>query len=180
MPTRCLYFTRNNILYYKPFDIIYDKEAFDYTKVECAKRVRSQLESWMPPLVDVSGVLSTYLQKTLSIFNVKDSNDRDIKTAWELLGNSEGKEYLPQGAYELVYLSNLNEQQLLFALCPKVFFDFYHDPDKVNPSPAKACASLQLLYGQNKLEYLEDYNKFLHWFMSNCARPVLWSESKEK
>lgn len=176
MVKRGIYFVRDNQLFVKTVEIPWDKESMEVNKTYGSEEIFKQALPVMQPCVDVSHASALRATKQLSVYNVVDSNGRKIKESWDMLDNSKEVDFLPPGSYDLLYLSSLNEFQFRYALSVGSFYDTYFNPDKKKSSPAIACAALQLLYKQNKVDYLNDMNKFLHWYYVNCRFPLEFCE----
>lgn len=180
MAKRCIYFIKDGMLYKKTFEVSWDNDSMTVNKTFCSDYIFKQSDKFMQPCVDVSGASDIQLHKELTIFGVKDNNGNTISKLWDILRNNTNQSLLPPGSYELIYLKNLNERQLNFALSVKSFYDIYHNPEKYTPTPAKALAALQLLYNQGKIDYVNNIEMFLWWYMINCDNPAEWVNIKHK
>lgn len=174
MSKRCIYFVKDNTLRMKTFDVSWDKNALEVSKVLGRKAWEESIEDFMRPCVDVSSASQIYQSRNLATCYVKDSKGETVKDIWAKLDNGVDSKYLPPGCHDLLYLTSLNEQQVTYALCQRSFFDMFHNPDNVHTCNAKALAVLQLLYNQGKLDYIEDMNKFLWWYWANGQYAVEW------
>lgn len=177
MAKRCIYFCHGNQLYKKTIEVNWDMDSIKVNKVMCSEEIYSSAEKFMQPCIDVSSASSSYIARQLSTFNVKDEQGNSIHNLWKVLDNHENKDMLPPGSYDIVYLKNLSEKQISLIVSAGSFYDLYHNPEKQNTSSAKACAALQLLFMQGKLEYIDDMNKFMHWYMMNCYHPLEWVDT---
>lgn len=176
MSKKCIYFHKNNIMFKQTVEVSWDTEAMKANKILCSKEIKDKAYNWLPLVTDVSSS-PIRLHKSLSIFNVKDSNGISVKDLWDILKSKTDINMLPYGSFDLVYLKNLNSKQLNYALCNMAFFDIYHNPDKDTPTASKALVALQMLYNQGKIDYIEDMHKFLHWYYANCSCPIEWNEA---
>jgi hypothetical protein len=178
MANRCIYFVRDNQLYKRTIDVIWDKDSIDVNKIICEKEMQKIILPFMRPCVDVSSASHEYIARSLATCYVKDKRGTAVRDTWKKLDENPEADILPPGAHDLIYLSNLNEQQVWYALDQNAFYDIFHNPDKQKTCSAKALATLQLLYVQNKLDYIEDANKFLWWYFINCQFPLEWVYKK--
>lgn len=176
MAHRGIYFVFDNQLFVNTVEIPWDKESMTVNKIMVSEELFKSAEHFMQPCVDISGSSPIWRTKQLSIFNVVDEQGNNMKDLWNLLDSSKDTNFLPPGSHELIYLKSLNEQQLAFALSIRSFYDIYYNSEKKRASPAVALCALQLLYNQYKLDYINDMDKFLHWFWVNCRCPVEWHE----
>lgn len=180
MAKRCIYFIRDNILYKKTVEVCWDADAMVYNKVSCSDELFKSALQFMHPCIDVSPSSEIWRCRSLCSYQVKDINGLTVNKMVELLESSTDKEYLPPGSYDLLYIKSLNDKQFNFALSVKSFYDIYFNPEKNVFSPAKALAVLQLLYNQDKLDYIYDMKKFLHWYYINARNPVEWVNKYEE
>ena len=178
MTKRCIYFIKDNQLRVKTIDVDWDKDAMETSKVLCRRKIEASIEDLMLPCVDVSTASLCYRGKNVSTSFVKDSNGNSIKDLWKLLDSRPDKEFLPPGSYDLIYLANLNEQQIEFALSQNGFYDMFYNPDKGVTCNAKALAVFKLLVGQGKVDFIGDMNKFLWWYWVN-GRELEWISKGE-
>ena len=175
MAARVIYFEKDNILYQKRVDIPWgETDSIDRTEV--SNSILNESAGIPHPCIDVSS--SARHMKELSVYNVKDANGHPIKDLWDMLGRCKDSEYLPPGSYELIYIKNLTERQIMIILNTGSFYDVYYNPDTLKGSPAKACACVKLLAKQNKLDYVLNPNTFLWWYYANCSHPIMW-DNKE-
>ena len=165
---RCYYFVSNNTLYKKTVEVHWDPNNLDLNKVLCSREIYDQIEDEWLPTLDVSPSSVMFAGSKLSIYNVRDDSGNNVRQMWDALNKHPDKEYFPPGAYELLYLHSLTEKQFCQAITKKAFYDIYHNPATHRPTASKALASLLLLEGQGKLDYIMDMQKYMHWFMMNC------------
>lgn len=178
MVKREIYFVNHGQLFKKSVEVTWDNDSMILNREVASAEVFSNSPSWLQPCVDVSsGSISLF--RTLSIYQVKDESNNSVSDLWKLLDGSKDVDMLPPGAYDLIYLSNLSERQVQVALSVRSFYDIYYNSSKKKTSPAKALCALQMLYYQNKLDYLADMNKFLYWYFINCQYPLEYCESRE-
>lgn len=176
MAKRGIYFVRWNQLFVKTIDVMWDKESMQFNKAHCSEEIFKSAIPFMQPCIDVSHASSLWLPKSLSLYNVVDGNGNKCKDMWDLLDNSKDKEFLPPGSYDVLYLRSLSEKQIYYALSVGSFYDTYFNKDYKTSSPSIALCALQLLYGQNKLDYLDNMNMFLEWYWTNCRIPLEYNE----
>ncbi len=172
MVNREIYFVDHGQLFKKTVEVSWDNESMAVNKAMCSEEIFSYAERWMQPCVDVSTANSIPTFRRLSIYNVVDSGGNKIADVWKMLDRSKDVEYLPPGSYDLLYLSAMSESQRMFSLSIRSFYDTYFNSKKKSYSPAIALCALRLLYEQRKLDYLDDMNKFLHWYFINCRFPI--------
>lgn len=173
MSKKCIFFVKDNTLYTKTVEAIWDIKAIDYSKEVCGESIFSMAEHFMQPCIDVSSNSKLRQGSVLNVYNVKNSNGVNFIKHLEVMQADPIAKRYPDSCYDLVYLRLLNEKQVRFALSAKSFYDIYYNPDKSHFSVAKALAVLQLLYKQNKLDYLEDTEKFVWWYYIN-GRAIEW------
>lgn len=174
MAKRCIYFVRDRQLMCKTFDVDWNMDSLEVSKVLCKRELENVLEDFMRPCIDVTASSELYQGRSLATCYVKDSKGTSVKDTWKKLDKGVDKELLPPGCYDLLYITSLSEKQVLYALGQKSFFDMFHNPDKANTCNAKALAVLQLLSNQGKLDYIEDMNKFLWWYWVNGQYAREW------
>ena len=180
MVQRGIYFVRNNILHVKTVEVPWDKDSMEVNKAICSEEIFKSALPFMQPCIDVSSASSLRISKSLSVYGVKDNNGDSIKKSWDILDKSKDIDFMPPGSYDLLYLSCLNNRQVAYILSIGSFYDTYFNSSRKKSSPAIACAALQLLYSQNKVDYLGDMNMFLHWYFHNCQFPVEYCEDRDK
>lgn len=174
MAKRCIYFVRDNQLYTRTADVSWDKEAIEVSKELCRTELQKLVLPFMEPCVDVSSASGIYSARSLATCYVKDSHGDTVKDIWKRLDGSIERDMAPPGCHDLLYITSLDYKQVCYALSQKSFYDTFHNPDKSSTCNAKALASLQLLYQQGKVDYIEDMNKFLWWYFVNCQYPLEW------
>lgn len=174
MAKRCIYFVKDKQLMCKTFDVDWNMDSPEVSKVLCRRELEESLEDFMRPCIDVSASSELYQGRSLATCYVKDSNGTSVKDTWKKLDKGSDREFLPPGCYDLLYITSLSEKQVMYALGQKSFFDMFHNPDKVDTCNAKALAVLQLLSSQGKLDYIEDMNKFLWWYWVNGQYATEW------
>lgn len=174
MTSRCIYFIRNNQMYVRTVEVDWDKDAIEVSKTLCQSAIDNAVLPFMEPCVDVSSASRIYQARSLATCYVKDSNGTTVKDIWKRLDAGVDREFLPPGCYDLLYITSLNEAQVSYALSQSSFYDTFHNPEKSSACNAKALAALQLLFKQNKVDYIEDMNKFLWWYYVNCRYPLEW------
>lgn len=165
---RCIYFVKDNTLYKKTVSVHWDTNNLELNKLICSKEIYDQIDKELLPTLDVSSTSRMFVGTKLNIYNVKDDSNNSVKQMWDTLKKHPDCEYFPPGAFELLYLHSLTEEQFTYAITRKSFYDIYHNPKTHNPTASKALASLVLLNGQNKLDYIMDMEKFMYWYMMNC------------
>lgn len=173
MAKRCIFFTQNNLLYCKTVDAIWDKDALEYSKVACGDDIFKNSFSEIQPCLDVSSNSLLSHGKQLNIYNVKNAKGATFKQTLDFISQGNDVDQYPDCCYDLIYLRLLTEKQVRIALSAKSFYDIFYNPDKAKFSPAKALVILQMLYKQNKLDYINDTEKFVWWYYIN-GRPVEW------
>lgn len=161
------YFVFNRQLHYKDVFIDWDMDLDDESKLIYIQRVKEQLGDLLRPCIDVSGASDIKDAKFLSCNLVKANKDESVKKMTIRISEQLGIDIDMPGIFEYVYLTSLRPWQLEYILRVRCFFDIFMNPDKPGVSTARACALYQLLYHQNKLDYLTDLNKFLHWSLCN-------------
>lgn len=166
----------DNQLFVKTVEVPWDKDSIAVNKLMVSEELFKNAEHFMQPCIDVSGSSPIWRTKQLSIFNVKDENGNNIHDLWGMLDNSKDTDFLPPGSHELVYLRYMTEQQMAYALSIRSFYDIYFNREKKRASPAIALCALQMLYKQYKLDYINDPDKFLHWFWLLCRNPIEWND----
>lgn len=176
MAKREIYFARNNQLFTKTVEVDWDADSKEVNQKIVSENIFKNSLPFIQPCVDVSSSSGIYRCKSLCTYYVKDDNGTSIHDLWEILDKHKDKNMLPPGSYDLIYLMNLTEEQIKYALSKGSFYDIYYNKKKKVTSSAKALAVLQLLYQQNKLDYIYDMNKFLHWYFWNGAYPVEWTD----
>lgn len=176
MVQREIYFVRHGMLFKKTLEVTWDNECMTLNKEFTSGEIFEHAESWMQPCVDVSTANRIKMFKPLSIYQVKDGSDNPVSELWKVLDSSKEVDLLPPGSYDLVYLSNLSERQIGIALPIGSFYDTMYNSSRKKTSPAISLCALQMLYAQNKLEYLADMHKFLHWYFINCRFPLEYNE----
>lgn len=176
MAVREIYFVRNNQLFKKTVEVTWDKDSNEVNKRICSEELFKAALPFMQPCVDVSSASPLYNSRGLCTFFVKDENGNPVSKLWEILDGHKDRDFLPPGSYDLIYLKSLTYQQIAYALSKGSFYDIYFNSKKKKTSSAKALAVLQLLYQQNKLDYIGDMNKFLYWYWINGANPVEWTD----
>lgn len=179
MAIREIYFARNNQLFMLPVEVSWDSESKDVNKKFCSDEMFSHALPFMQPCVDVSSASGIYRCKQLSPYYVLDENGKNVHDLWKIFDGHKDRDYLPPGSYDLIYLMNLSQQQIEYALSKGSFYDIYYNRKKKVTSHAKSLAVLQLLYQQNKLDYIYDMNKFLHWYFYNGNLPIEWTEYEQ-
>ena len=176
MAVRAIYFIKDNTLYEKRIEVPWEKECSKVNRI-VSKIILDNSKDIPHPCLDLSS--SSGYTKELSLYNIKSNKGQSVKELWDTLDNSKDIELMPPGFHELIYIASLNERQLNLILCGGSFYDIYFNPtNKHRGSIARACACLKLLYKQNKLDYVLDYNMFLWWYYANCSCPTLWDKSK--
>lgn len=161
----------NGQLFKKTVETSWDVDSMTVNKSFVSKEMFDAAEDWMQPCVDVSS-FSIRMFSQLSVFNVKDDNGNKVYDLWKVLDSSNEIDYLPPGSHDLIYLSNMTTQQIGTALPIRSFYDIFFNSSKKRTSPAIALCALQMLWQQNKLDYLNDMYKFLHWYYINCRFPI--------
>lgn len=174
MAKRCIFFIQDNLLYKKTVDALWDTEAVEFSKSVCGEDIFKQSTNIMQPCIDVSPNSPLKNGRSLNIYNVKNDKGATFKQTLDFIQQESDADKYPDSCYDLVYIRLLTDRQVSFALSAKSFYDIYHNPDKPKFTPAKALAVLQLLYSQNKLDYIDDVEKFVWWYYIN-GRPVEWS-----
>ena len=167
MAKRSIFFVRNNILYSKTVDAIWDVNALEYSKEVCGESIFKNAERFMQPCIDVSSNSRIFHGSYLNTYNVKNNQGINFRKMMEMLAQDPNASKYPFSCYDLIYLRLLNEKQVCYTLSAKSFYDIYYNPDKSHFSPSKALAVFQLLYNQNKLDYLQDIEKFCYWYYIN-------------
>lgn len=173
---RGIYFVYNSQLYRKTVDVPWDKDCPKSSRIMASQELFGNVPKHVQPSLDVSGYAPTQLTKSYSLYYVKSDTGTSLKEVWDTLDKSKEAEFLPPGSKELLYLRSLDERQVLCALSINSFYDVYFNVKNKSGSPAIALCALQLLYEQHKLDYLDDMNKFLHWFWVNCQHPIEWND----
>lgn len=173
MAKRYIFFTKDNQLYQKTIDAIWDGEAFEYSKIACSDDIFKQSTSEIQPCIDVSSNSPIPLGNNLNVYNVRNDENLSFKQLYDKIQQGSDVDKYPDSCYDLLYLRLLNERQVRYALSVKSFYDIYYNPDKAKFTPAKALAVLQLLYSQDKLDYIYDTEKFVWWYYVN-GRPIEW------
>lgn len=173
MAKRCIFFVQDNMLYKKTVEATWDMSALEYSKVVCGDDIFKQAHSDIQPCIDVSSNSVIQNGRCLNVYNVKNSKGATFRQTMEFVQQGTDVDKYPDSCYDLIYLRLLTDRQVRIALSAKSFYDIYYNPDKTKFSPAKALAMLQLLYKQNKLDYIEDIEKFVWWYYIN-GRPVEW------
>lgn len=179
MTKREIYFVRNNQLFKKTIEVIWDKESMDVNKFICSEELFKSALSFMQPCIDVSSSSGIFKCRNLCPYYVKDDNGSTVHDMWDILYKHKDREFLPPGSFDLIYIKCLTEEQFMYAMSKNSFYDIYYNSKNKETSCAKALAVLKLLYGQNKLDYILDMNKFLHWYWVNGACPMEWNEYYE-
>lgn len=165
---RCVYFVENNTIYKKTVEVHWDPNNLKLNKVLCSKEIYEKVPKEFLPTLDVSSSSIMFVGNKLSVYNVKDDSGNNVRQMWDTLSKHPDKDYFPPGAYELLYLHSLSENQFYTAITKKSFYDIYHNPTTHKPSASKALASLLLLNSQGKLDYIMDMQKYMYWYMMNC------------
>ena len=160
----------------KSVEVSWDIESREVNKQFCSEEMFKAALPFMQPCVDVSSASGIYRCKTLNPYYVKDENGTSVHDLWEILNKHKDNAILPPGSYDLIYLMNLDEKQIAYALSKGSFYDIYYNRKKKVTSNAKALAVLQLLWQQSKLDYIYDMHKFLWWYFYNGACPLEWTE----
>lgn len=174
MVKRCVFFIRDNQLYKRTIEIPWDKDNLELNKALYVKEIQKLVLPFMEPCIDVSTMSNNYTAKGMATCFVKDSKGSTVKEIWNTLNSNIEAELLPPGCHDLLYLTSLTDKQVYFALSKGSFYDAFYNPDKGGTCNAKALASLQLLYKQGKVDYIEDMQRFLHWYFINCQFPNEW------
>lgn len=172
MAKRGIYFVKGNQLFVKTVDIMWDKESMSFNKAMASEEIFKAALPFMQPCIDVSHASSLWYPKMLSTYNVVDDNGNKCKDMWDALDASQQVEFLPPGSYDLLYLRSLTELQVAYGLAVGSFYDTYFNREVKRSSPSIALCALQLLYGQNKVDYLDNMNMFLEWYWHNCRIPL--------
>ena len=178
MARRCVYYVDNNTLCMLSFEATWSDADTKTNRVMSEIDLMNNLPAELRPCLEVSLPCSLYRVKSFSPSSIM-IGDGSVLDAWKQLDNCLDKDKLPDGAKELLYLRNIDEYQLNLVLSSRSFYDMYHNPDKNNTTIAKALCGMQMLYNQNKLDYLEDKDKFVHWYYINCLYPKETSKYKE-
>lgn len=172
MATRVIYFEKDNILYQKRIEMS-QVDGYAYLdKTSVSNAILDKSLDVPQPCIDVSS--NTRHMRELSFYNVKSDKGVAVKDLWDSISSCKDIEFLPPGSYELIYLKNLTERQIMIILNTGSFYDIYYNPTSNKGSVARACACLKLLAKQHKLDYILDMNKFLWWYYANCSHPVRW------
>ena len=173
---RGIYFVYKDQLYRKTVEVPWDKECTKSSRLLASQELFNNVPDFAQPSLEISGNAPTKLTKSYNIFAVKSDTGSSLKEVWNTLDKCREAEFLPPGSKELLYLRRLDEKQAMGALAINSFYDVYFNVKNKTGSPAIALCALQLLYKQNKLDYLDDMNKFLHWFWINCQYPIEWND----
>lgn len=179
MTKREIYFVRNNQLYKRTVEVTWDKDSMEVNKKICSEELFNAALPFMQPCVDVSSSSGIYNCRNLSPYCVKDENGNSVHDMWDILSKHKDRKFLPPGSFDLVYLKSLTEEQFIYAMSKNSFYDIYFNSKTKETCSAKALAVLKLLYGQNKLDYILDMNKFLHWYWVNGSCPMEWTKYYE-
>ncbi len=180
MAKRCIYFVRNNQLYKRTANVEWDMDDLETSVRNCNIAFNELLLPFMEPCINVSTGSEVSITRNMATCFVKDDDGSTVKSLWKKLDLSIGMEFIPPGAHDLLYITSLSEEQVLYTLGMSSFCDSFHNPDKYPTCSAKALASLKLLYMQNKVEYIEDMNKFLWWYWANCQYPLEYIKECDK
>lgn len=179
MAKRGIFFIRAGFLCVLNVEVTWDSDAMKYNKFQASKELCESAKSFMHSCIDVSSSSIDSFGKSLNVYNVKDVTGMSIVDSWKVL-DAQTQMILPPGTHDILYLKCLNEKQMIRALSAGSFYDIFYNQDKKVTSAAKCCAVLQLLWKQNKLDYIDDVNKFLWWYWINCRNPIEYNERLEE
>lgn len=154
---RCAYYVDKNFVYRKEFMIPWSedkKEWYSYNRL-----FLDNLGKDLSPCSDTTFYATSMNGKNLSLFKDGREQLREI---------IDKQSYVP-GIFEYFYISTLSKDDIRFIVYNKSFYNIFQNPDKQPFSEALACATLKCLINQNKLDYLKDKQKFLHWAFINIS-----------
>lgn len=175
------YFVYNRCLHYKDVIIDWkDEEITDDLKALYIKEVKNGLGDLLTPYIDVSGSSNVRMAKFLSPRIVKSLNGLSVLQVSNKLSELMSVDADLPGIFEYVYLNALKPWQLDYILHIRCFFDIFQNPYKKENSAARACAVYQLLYQQNKLDYLNDLSTFSYWCWCNVYIMSAFDEEEAK
>lgn len=180
MAERAIYFVKHGLLFKKTVDVTWSPDCMKTNKLLCSEEIFEKSDKWLRPCIDVSYASSIYGTKRFSVYSVHDDEDKSIKELWDLLDNSFDSNTLPPGSKDLIYMMSLKTEDAAYALSVRSFYDSVYNPKSGGATPAIALCALQLLYHQNKMDYLTDMHKFLWWYWVNCRRPTEYNEKYEE
>lgn len=163
------YFVFNRQLHYKDVFIEWDMDLDDESKLIYVQRVKDQLGELLRPCIDISGATDIKDARFLSCNFVKANQDESVKKMAERICQQMSIDIDLPGIPDYIYLTSLRPSQLNYILHIRCFFDVFRNPDKPGINVARSCALYQMLYYQNKLDYLKDLNKFVYWCLCNTA-----------
>mgnify|MGYP007069833729 CR=1 FL=1 len=171
MVKRCLFFCVGNEVRKITTEIPWDMGAMEVNKQMYIKQVYETALPSLLPCEEVSIASPIFKNRSLCINFIKSPEGVSIQRIWKAMDQMEidrGTSFKP-GVFEYVYLYCLTEEQVFYALHIRTFSDMFYNPDKPYHTNAIALCALQLLNKQDKLDYLEDINKFSEWFLCNIG-----------